>query len=271
MLENGNPEATIPTEGQDTIATEEAVNTVPEDGVEEKDESEATIPEDTSHEDEGEAIPEFALDVKYNKQNRTLSRDEAVTFAQKGMFYEEKGIEALYNKLDYLSSQKDISIEELVDGIISKDEADYRAELEAKFGAEDTETIEAMLQIRRNSQQEKYNKMLENRKNAETKQAEEKEQTLNNRLADEFIELKTEFPEIAEFKDLPNEVKSEAAKSGKDLLSCYLRYRYSEEKKIKAAQQTANSNSKSTTGSGGSAEPTEDSAASAVVKGIWSI
>lgn len=268
MLENVTPEATIPTEGQDTIATEGGAETAtPEDSAKETDVSEETMPTDTSHDNEGDAIPEFKLDIKYDKQNRTLSRDEAVNLAQKGLFYENKGIEKLYNKLDYVASLKNTTIEELVDGIILSDEAAYRKSLEEKFGS-DGEEVELLLQVYRNGQKDKYEKILADRKENEERIAREQQESLESRLANEFIELKTEFPEITEFKALPTEVKNEAAK-GRDLLSCYLRYKHSEDKKIMAAKKTAEENSKATTGSGGSAETTGDSVTAAMLSGLW--
>ena len=219
------------------------------------------------------AEPEAFLPISFNHESIGLSKDDAVKFAQLGMKYEKSGIDIdtvkpILNSLEYVAAQQDITVAELVNGIIAKDEENYRAELKSRFGDEEADTIEDLMQIRRNKQKEKYQQVLEDRKQNATKEAEERELNLNNRLANEFIELRGEFPEIAEFKDLPDEVKREAAK-GRDLLSCYLRYKHNEERKIMAAKKTAEENSKATTGSGGSAEPTGDSVTKAMLSGLW--
>lgn len=213
------------------------------------------------------------LPISFNHESIGLSKDDAVKFAQLGMKYEKSGIDIdtvkpILNSLEYVAAQQDITVAELVNGIIAKDEENYRTELESRFGEGDAGTIEDLMQIRRNKQKEKYQQVLEDRKKTAEKEAEEKEQNLNNRLANEFVELKTEFPEFAEFKDLPAEVKREAAK-GRDLLSCYLRYKHNEDMKIMAAKKTAEENSKATTGSGESAEPMGDSITTAMLSGLW--
>ncbi len=196
------------------------------------------------------------LPIRYNHEDMTLSREEAVKFAQLGKLYSESGLDIgtvkpIYSKLDYIAALKGVTPEALVDGMIADDEAQFRQGLVEKFG-EDTEELEILLQAHRDTQKQKYQKILETRTETEQNAAKEKQESLNSRLANEFLELQAEFPEIANFASVPPAVKEMAAK-GMDLMSAYLRFKHSEDKKVTAAKQTAESAQKASTGSGSSA------------------
>ena len=263
-----NPEVTTPTEEQGAPATEEsAENTAnTEEGAAQNDTAETTTSEDVSHGDEGAAEPEFALDVKYNKEIRTLNRDESADYAQKGIFYETKGIEPLYNKLDYIAARRGQNIEEVVDKLFAEDENSHRQELVNKFG-EDSGVIDDLMKVYREGQKQKYDKIVADRKEAAQKAENEKRESLEARLASEFSELKAEFPELAEFSQLPKEVKTDAA-NGRDLMSAYLRFRHKEEKRIAAAKSSEETAAKATTGTAGTAENTADTVDDAFFRGL---
>lgn len=269
-MENENviPEVTTPTEEQGAPATEEtAENTVnTEESATQNDTTETTTSEEVSHGNDGTAEPEFALDVKYNKEIRTLNRDEAADYAQKGIFYETKGIEPLYNKLDYIAAQRGQTIEEVVDRLFAEDENNHRKELVDKFG-EESGVIDDLMKIYREGQKQKYDKIVSDRKEAAEKAERDKRESLEARLASEFSELKAEFPELTDFSQLPKEVKADAA-NGRDLMSSYLRFRHKEEKRIAAAQKTEEAAAKSTTGTASTAEDTADSVDDAFIRGV---
>ncbi|MBQ6848762.1 MAG: hypothetical protein IJN76_01755 [Clostridia bacterium] len=58
---------------------------------------------------------------------------------------------------------------------------------------------------------------------------------ITDRLAEEFLTLAEEFPQLSHPADLPDEVLDTAAREGIPLLDAYLRYRWQEEKKVAAA------------------------------------
>ena len=67
-------------------------------------------------------------------------------------------------------------------------------------------------------------------------------QTLQDRLASEFIQLQQEFPNLSDFSAVPKEVMEEAVRDNRHLLDAYLRYERREAKKIEkntAAQAAA--------------------------------
>ena len=263
-----NPEVTTPTEELSAPATEENAASAAETeaGATQNDTAETTTSEDVSHGNEGAAEPEFTLDVKYNKEIRTLNRDEAADYAQKGIFYETKGIEPLYNKLDYIAAQRGQTIEEVVDRLFAEDENSHRQELVDKFG-EESGVIDDLMKVYREGQKQKYDKIVADRKEAAQKAENEKRESLEARLASEFSELKAEFPGLAEFSQLPKEVKTDAA-NGRDLMSAYLRYMHRENKKIAAAKSSEETAAKATTGTAGTAENTADTVDDAFFRGL---
>lgn len=261
-IENVNPETAISTEEQSVTATEEAAaDTAAEnDNATPEGTAETATSEAEPTEDEGAAEPEFSLDIKYNKATRSLTRDEAVDYAEQGIFYSDT-VKPLYNKLDYIAAQRGCSIGELVDGMLTSDEEAHRRELTEALGA-DNPVIEDLMKVYRNEQKEKYEKVLSDRKAAEENAEKATKAGLEQRLAEEFTELKAEFPEIADFSALPKDVKAEAAK-GRDLLSAYLRYTHNQNKKTAAAEAAEKAAAKASTGQASSPAKAEDSVVSA--------
>lgn len=262
MEENAtvNTEPTIAEESTAADAETQENVTPPEDtgsndsGIEEKNTDSDTEPTDTT--------PAPFMSVRYNKETQELSQEEAVTLAQKGMLYEKK-FEPIYSKLDYLATLNGVSVNELVESILNRSEDAYKQELIAKFG-EDEEVISDLMEIYHNKNREKYEKAVSDRKNAEIKEQE----SLEARLADEFIILQKEFPEIDKFEDLPNEVKKAAAE-GNNLLSSMLLHKHREDKKINEAQKAAKEANKASAGSVADKGEKESDAMNAFLKGLW--
>lgn len=93
--------------------------------------------------------------------------------------------------------------------------------------------------------------------------------TLPKWLADEFVELQQEFPELAEFSAVPKAVLDAVVK-GKNLTDAYLRYQRTESKKVSAAKATQEQAAKASAGSqaegaGETTNPTMD----AMLAGVW--
>lgn len=264
-----NSADTIPQ--QEPSAEQEAEKAVVPGAPQPDDEQAAADSSENMQAEKPEAVPEFGLEVNYNHETRVLSRDDAVTYAQIGMKFKDSGInidtvKPLYNKLDYIAAQRGCTIPELVDGLLAGDEDNHRRELAETLGA-DNPVIEELMKVYRNEQKEKYEKVLSDRKSAEENAEKEKQISLEKRLAEEFTELKAEFPEIAEFSALPKEVKAEAAK-GRDLLSAYLRYAHKENKKTAAAEQAEKAAARASTGQTASPAKPEDSVVSAFLRGF---
>lgn len=207
-------------------------------------------PEDTSAQSgngsdtAGEQVNEPAapfLEIQYNHEKRGLSREEAASLAQKGIYYE-----GTYNTLERVATLKGQSVEEFLNGIEAAQDEAHRQELLAKFG-DDTETVDKMMELYNFNKQKTLDAAKKNRKQA----AAEAEQSVNQRIANEFAEMKSgDFPELTEYSALPDEVKK-AAIEGMSLSHAYLKYMHKENRKIAEARQSEAEAAKKATGSMG--------------------
>lgn len=216
----------------------------------------------TSAEGTNEPPPPF-ITVRYNHEDRGLSQDEAITLAQKGLHYD-----TLHGKLDYVASLQGIDVNTLVERLVTAPEEAHKKHLEELYG-EDSEDVKIGMNIFREKQTENYKKFVADREKAAQEKTENEQKTTQSRLAEEFIELQQEFPEVAEFKDLPDSVIREAAGGKRDLISCYLKYLHTENKRIKAAEDTAAAASKSSAGSMSSAGGEISNEERQFLDGIW--
>lgn len=82
-----------------------------------------------------------------------------------------------------------------------------------------------------------------------TEAADQKKAATNDRLASEFIALHDEFPEFAEFKDVPKPIITMALKNNISLLDAKLRFDRSEQKKVDAAKKQESEAAASSIGS----------------------
>ncbi len=254
-------EATIP----ESEPAEKPTGTAAEEAAAETTEAEPQEPagetaaDDTAR--EAEDVP--FITVTYNKQPKGLTQEEAVRLAQIGLKAEPE-----LHKLDYLAAQSGISVSQLVDGIMQAADDKYRRELKDEFG-DDSERIEELLELRKNKQQKKYERVLADRKAAETAEAEKEEKALSEKIAAELTEVTALFPEIKEFKDLPESVRK-AACSGKDVLKEILKFKFNEQKNVEKEKATAALAAGSSAGSVKTPEPAEEaSEVSAFSKGVW--
>lgn len=177
--------------------------------------------------DNGPEVAPF-MTIRYNHEERHLTQEEAVTLAQKGVAYDD-----MYKTISRAAALKGTDVKTFIGLEKAQDDA-YREELIAKYGEDDMETVNSLMELY-NQKKESTIKAAEE---AEAQKQREQQTTLESRLADEFITLQKEFPEIEKFDALPKSVINAAAK-GQDLLSAYLLYQHSEHKKAEAAKKTA--------------------------------
>lgn len=186
--------------------------------------------------DENPAEP--FLEIKYNHERRGLSREEAATWAQKGMHYE-----GAYNALERFATLKGTTVKDFVNGLEAAEDEAYRNSLMDKFGG-DEETVEQMMELYNIKKQQTLDNASKNRIAA----AEAEEKNANARIAEEFSKMKGEFPELTDYASLPAEVKK-AAYEGMPLPYAYLLHKHSEAKKIDAAKQSEKAAAEKSTGS----------------------
>lgn len=209
--------------------------------------------------DNGAKLAAPFLEIQYNHEKRNLTRDEAVTLAQKGIYYQDT-----YDTLERAATLKGQSVDEFLKGLETAQDEAYRQGLIEKFG-DDNDTVEKMMELYNINKQKTLDNAKANRKAA----AQQEEQNINERLANEFVEMKNgDFPELTEFKDLPEEVKR-AAFDGLSLSHAYLKYMHNENKKIAAAKASQEAAAKKSTGSMASDKEDVNAQTNALLKGLW--
>lgn len=230
------------------------VDTQPE--VQQDDVDMTTTPPEENN--ETSTTDERFLETKFFKESKWLSKKEAKNFAEIGMRYEE-----VCESLERAAALKGMSVEDFVSSFETEQDEAYRRELAERFG-DDEETINIMMEHYQNSKQGK----IDAAKNKRLQDEATAEQNINTRLANEFIELQKEFPELSEFADLPESVRRAAAE-GKDLVHAYLLHQHRENKKIAAAKASEAKAAASSAGSMATSGDNVDKTASALMKGLW--
>lgn len=255
-------EETIPTE--QVAAENDAVNSETSStgspGTAENEAEQAESAEGNGAEVNPEVAEEPIITVRYNKQDRGLTRQEAITLAQKGLKFDS--MSEMLNNISYLAAIQDKTPAELIRGYIEAGENIKRQELIDRYG-EDNEVIEVMMEKFKTENQQKFSAVKETIKQKEA----EAEQDLNQRIADEFQNMKADFSELTDYASLPTEVKR-AAVNGMPLKYSYLEYKYAQEKLAAAAKSQAEAAAKKSTGSMATdegASSTED----ALLRGLW--
>ncbi len=205
---------------------------------------------------EGQSAEAPYLEIKYNHEKKGLTREEAISWAQKGMHYE-----STYNSLERAAALKGVSVNDFLKNLETAEDEAYRQSIIEKYG-NDEEIIADMMEIYEARKQ----KTLDNAAESKRKAAEEKEQSINERIANEFSLMKKDFPEVTEYSKLPEAVKK-AASEGMPLAYAYLLHQHTERQKVEAAKNQAAEAEKHSAGTLSSAE-TPDMVGDAFLKGL---
>ena len=184
---------------------------------------------------------EPVLTVRYNHADKALSMAEAKELAQKGLKFDS--MTDMLNDISYLAAIQGKTPAELIRGYIEAGENIRRQELIEKYG-EESEAVEVLMEKYREENQKKFTAAKETLKQKE----EAAEQDLNQRIADDFLKMKADFPELTDYAALPNEIKRAAA-NGTPLKYAFLEYKYAQEKAAANAKAQAEAAAKKSTGS----------------------
>ena len=188
--------------------------------------AEATIPQ-------ADTADSAFLEVKFNKEIKKLSLNEAATLAQKGMKFDM--IESQFDRLKSLSKRQGLSV------------ADYLSSLENTL------------------KEEKISALAE--KCSGDRELAEKLYSLEGAQGEKNDEIFTVFPELESEQDIPEEVKTAAQIKGTGLLFEYLLYdrrlrvAAAEEEKARQKAQEQSLGSFSSAG--------EDISDAEFLKGVW--
>lgn len=242
-------------------ATAEKVTEVSEDTTPEAEETKTAENEVNAEPDSiSENTDPVFVPIRFNHESKNLSIDEAATYAQKGM-----AAEPIMSKLRYLSAVLEVPVNQVVDKLLNSNEEARKNELLEKVNG-DEELANQLLEAEKSKHQKAVDEML-----AAEKLTEEQEKTsVNDRLANDFLELQNEFPEISSVDKIPKGVLKESVDKNISLLDSYLRYQNRENKKISAAAAVQKAAEKSTTGSIGSSQDIGTSPEiEAMLQGLW--
>lgn len=195
-------------------------------------EKDVCLTDTTPKNDEPIKIP-----IKFNKETRDLSLEEATTLAQKGLKFES--IEKEYNLLKQLALRENKSIPL------------YIAELDRRYNEEKKQSLTE--KCGGNEEIAEHILSLENEKKA----------------GDGFDELASAFPEIKSKENLPREVLDNAELKGTLLLDEYLRYLLSQKRNAQTVARKQREGEKSSTGSLTNHRDSQTSETEEFLKGLW--
>ncbi|MBE7093001.1 MAG: hypothetical protein E7365_07495 [Clostridiales bacterium] len=212
------------------------------------------IPEATP---QAEDTKDTNITVRFNHEDRVLTRDEAVQFAQKGLKLDK--LQPLIDELSYLAALRGKTPIETVKEYIALDETVYKNELIAQYG-EDTKAIDALMEKYKQDNALKRAQFV----NEEKEKAEKKE--FSEKIAEEFILLKGECPEIDSLDKIPISVLKEAKQE--NLLNAYLRYKNRQMQKVALNNKTLKANKSASAGALSSGGEHFDTLLMAFLKGL---
>lgn len=254
-MEENTPMQEVDTAPQDQL---ESAATAAAEPTEEASEATGTIPEP---EDTTDAKP-LTIPVQYNHESRELSIDEARTYAQKGMKFDE--LAPTLEKIRFLADANGKSVGEMVDALVESQEKQFYQSVLTE--CDGNEALARRLYEAEKSQRQAR---VESSRKEEAAAAQKEKDDLAKRLADEFVELRQEFPELAEFSAVPKSVLDMAVK-GSNLTDAYLRYQHTESKKASAAKAAQEAAAKASAGpQAAGAGETADPAIDAMLAGVW--
>ncbi len=208
-------------------------------------------------------VSEPFISVQYNHKNRDFTKEEAIKFIQKGMHTEQ-----LRAKLEYLAKSQGVDVNSFVEKIISAPENAYRTYLEQMYG-KGSEDVEIGMKIYREKQSDEYKKIMADRENSILR--DEKNKSVNTRMASEYLILKEQMPDAPDYSELPDSVIIEAAEGKRDLYSAYLCYLHKEKLKIDAAKKIQTAANAASSGSmGKNDENVISSSDRNFLSGLWS-
>lgn len=269
VMEVATTEATMPQE-EVTAAAEATAEAQAEESAEEPTEDTTPpteeAPTEAADPSEQEPAAPMTLPVKFRHETHELSMEEATSYAQMGMLYEQQ--QPMLDKLRMMAAGRGQGLEEFIDAWSAADERAFMKEALNKTGG-DQETAEKLKKL----EWEDRRKACEARVQQEQKAEEDERAAVTSRLAAEFGELQAEFPEVTGIDMVPDSVVKDAINNNRHLLDAYLRYVRSENKKIEHNRAAQSAASKATAGSQKDAPPTDnmDAATAAMMRGVRSV
>ncbi len=185
-----------------------------------------------------DSLGEVVIPVKFNKEIKNLTAEEAAVFAQKGMKFDL--IAKDFETLREISRKNGKSVAQFIEQLKSEQYSKRKEELLEKCSG-DEELAEHIIS-------------LESGENSDLKG---------------FDELKTYFPKIKDINQLPEKVIENAKLKGTFLLDEYLRYRLEEKRRSGEAISLQEENSNISLGSQLNKKADTNPETLEFLKGLW--
>ena len=210
---------------------------------------EETAEESTASESEApdtaEVQDDFSLGIRYNGQDMSLSREQAVTLAQKGMNYDKihEQLEALKadpirSKLEAQANANGLSLEEYVDRLNEFSERSLTQQIAQKFKAENPNVDDNVaLQFA----QERLRNQKAEQERAAAQKAQNEELQRNEQIIHEVQEFQQRFPDV-DIQKLPTDVVDDL-NQGVPLMNAWLLHE-NRELKTRLTNKTTNERNK---------------------------
>ncbi len=179
---------------------------------------------------------EITIPVKYNKEIKELSLEDATTLAQKGLKF--TAIEKDFTALKELAQKENKSVPVFISELCDRYNEDKKKALIEECGGNE-EIAQRIMDLE------------------------------SNQISDGLKELTEAFPEIKSLEQLPEEVVEKSRLKGTLPLDEYLRYLLAEEKIKKSAAAKQRQSEKTTTGSLASLKGAENLEAEEFLRGLW--
>lgn len=195
----------------------------------------------------GESTAEFKLRVKYNKEDKELSMEEAVEYAQKGMNYDKlkERAEALENHpgMKFLERQAQASGKTVEELVAQAEKGAKIKELSKKYGTDDEDVLESLYEQAKKA--DEYDRIEAKRKAEEEKTNAEKQKKSkdNEEFIDYYKKLNGKDVDVTQ---LPKEIFMIAEKDGISLKQAYMQYELESRIKDSKIDEINNENAKAT-------------------------
>ena len=180
---------------------------------------------------------EVTVPVKYNKETRELSLEDASTLAQKGLKFE--AIEKDYIALKSLAEKENKSVPQYISDLAAKRQEVLRENLTKECGGNE-KMADRILSLEAQGEKE-----------------------LN------LKEVYDTFPDIKTMDDLPEEVLDKCRLKGTLPLDEYLRYLLSQKRKVDEARKKQKESEASATGSLANLKGAENPETQEFLRGLW--
>lgn len=188
--------------------------------------AEQTVPADT--EGQAPAGPaDGSLTVRFNHQDRVVSREEAVRLAQQGLKYQS--LEPTLVQLRRAAAISGRSASQLLSEWSSRAEAMCFADAVRRCGGNE-QAARQLMESERDAVQRRHG------------------DSLTERLANGFVQLQRAVPQVTDIKQVPSEVWRDAVEQDIPLLDAFLRHRNREQQRIDAAAAASGKASADTVG-----------------------